>query len=204
MKGTCSMTLRRAALLTAGPLAALGLSTGLAHADTATDLFSGDGISITAPDGLTGPAVEVGGLPPIDSEYEYAGQTLDINGVQYPDAGNVYTDTDIFGGNDTLVDLTPGASIPNSDIFDTYSLLGGAVELEHVDVAAPLDGLTTGSYDALVLDGTAIPLPEALTNALGPDFGLTALDVAVLSDQVSSIAAALDVTPFADILTSLF
>lgn len=201
------MRLQRAALLTAGPLAAIGLSTGLAHADTATDLFSGDGITITAPGGLPGTGDLVGGLPPIDAEYEYASQTLDITNTLdnvSQTTGNVYTDTDIFGANDTLVDLTPGASITNSDFFDTFSFANGAVELEHAYLATPLDGVAAGNFDALVLDGTTIPFPESLSNFLGPDFGLTALDVAVLSDQVSSVAAALDVTPFADVLASLF
>jgi hypothetical protein len=199
------MILQRAALLAAGPLAALGLSTGLAHADpTPVDLFSGDDISITAPDGLTGTPVEVGGLPPIDSEYEYAGQTVDVNRSADLDPANVYTTTDVFGGADKLVDLTPGEPIANSDIFDTYSLAGGAVVLEHAYIADSLAGLDTGSYDAVVLDGTTFALPEALSNALGPDFGLTALDVAILSGQASDAAASLDLTPFIDVLTSLF
>ena len=199
------MNLHRAALLTAGPLAALGLSTALAHADP-VDLFSGDNISITAPDGLTGAGVEVGGLPPIDSAYEYTGQIVDINGVGLPEGStaDVYLTSDIFGGTDTLVDLTPGETIANSDVFDTYSLLGGAVVLEHADVVNGLDGLANGNYDALVVDGTTFALPEALSNTLGPDFGLTALDVTLLSEQASGVAAALDVTPLTDVLTSLF
>jgi hypothetical protein len=117
---------------------------------------------------------------------------------------NVYTDTDLFSGTDTVVDLTPGQPIADSDIFSTFSLFNGAVELEHFNVAVPLDGLATGSYDAVVFDGTPFVVPEFVTNFLGPDFGLTALDVAVLTDQASSVAAALDVTPFLDVLTSLF
>jgi hypothetical protein len=196
------MRLQRAALLAAGPLAALGLSTGLAHADSTT-LFSGDGITITDPAGLPATGTLVGGLPPVDTEYEFANQTVDINGVLDPGT-NVYTDTDLFGGTDTVVDLTPGQPIADSDIFSTFSLFNGAVELEHFNVAVPLDGLTAGSYDAVVFDGTPFVVPEFVTNFLGPDFGLTALDVAVLTDQASNVAAALDVTPFADVLTSLF
>jgi hypothetical protein len=198
------MTLQRAALFTAGSLAALGLSTALAHADETVDLFSGDNISITAPDGLTGAGVEVGGLPPIDSASEYASQTVDINGLADPDKADVYLTSDAFGGTDTLVDLTPGEPIANSDIFDTYSIADGAVVLEHSYVADSLDGLATGNYDAVVVDGTTFALPEALSNALGADFGLTALDVTLLSEQASDAAAALDVTPLIDVLTSLF
>ncbi len=200
------MMLQRAALLTAGPLAALGLSTSLAHADV-QDLFSGDGITITDPNGLMGPPVEVGGLPPLDSEFEYADQTVDINGMLDPHPADVYLDSDAFGGNDTLVDLTPGQPIADSDVFDTFSVGNGALVLEHAaiaDNAFSSLGLEPGSFDAIVLDGNTFVVPESLTNLLGPDFGLTALDIAVLSDQASGAAAALDVTPFMDVLTSLF
>jgi hypothetical protein len=78
------------------------------------------------------------------------------------------------------------------------------VVLEHSFVADSLDGLATGNYDAVVVDGTTFALPEALSNALGADFGLTALDVTLLSEQASDAAAALDVTPLIDVLTSLF
>jgi hypothetical protein len=198
------MTLQRAALLTAGSLAALGLSTALAHADDTVDLFSGDNIAITAPDGLTGAGVAVGGLPPVDTAYEYASQTVDINGLPDADKADVYLVNDVLGGTEKLVDLTPGEPIANSDIFDTFSIADGAVILEHADVADSLDGLATGNYDAVVLDGTTFALPEAVSNALGADFGLTALDVTILSQQASDAATALDVAPFIDVLTSLF
>jgi hypothetical protein len=200
------MTIKRAALLTAGPLVALGLSTALAHAEGEI-LFSGDGYTITDPDTLTG-GVLVGGLAPLDSDYEYAGQplTLDIGDAPQGVTGDVYQATDVFGGSDTLVDLTPGQSIADSDIFDTFSIGNGAVVLQHVDIGDPgALGLTAGGeYNSIDFFGTTFVTPEFLDSALGPDYGLTALDIAVLTEQASSAATALDVTPFADFLTSLF
>lgn len=199
------MTIKRAALLTAGPLVALGLSTALAHAEGET-LFSGDGYTITDPDALTG-GVEVGGVPGLDSDYEYADQPLTLaigdSPVSAP-GSDVYQATDVFGGSDTLVDLTPGQSIADSDIFDTFSIGDGAVVLQHVYIGDPgVDGLTAGEYNSIDFFGTTFVTPEFLDTALGPDYGLTLLDVDVLTQQ-ADVAAALDVTPITDILTSLF
>jgi hypothetical protein len=202
------MIVQRAALITAGPLAALGLSAGLAHADP-VDLFSGDDISITAPDGL-GTGVVVGGLAPIDTAYEYANPGIEINGATFPDVANVYSTTDLFGGSETLVDLNPGQSVADSDVFSTFSFANGSILLEHAYIGdalaagLPTDVSDIGSYDALVVDGTTFALPESLSNLLGPDFGLTALDVAVLSAQASDVAATLDLTPLLDVFTSAF
>jgi hypothetical protein len=203
------MTIKRAALLTAGPLVALGLSTALAHAEgEGEDLFpEADGYSIFDPNALTGTPVLVGGLAPLDSDYEYADQnfTLTIGDVPHDGiTGDVYQATDVFGGTDTLVDLNPGQPIADSDIFDTFSIGNGALVLQHVDITTPLDGLSIGEYNSIDLFGTTFVTPEFLDSALGPDYGLQPLDIVVLTDQASSAATALDVTPFTEFLTSLF
>jgi hypothetical protein len=201
------MTIKRAALLTAGPLVALGLSTALAHADSEdVPVFSGDGYTITDGDALTGGTL-VGGLAPLDSDYLFADQPLTVAIGASPvgeGPGDVYQATDVFGGTDTLVDLTPGASIADSDIFDTFSIGNGAVVLTHVDITTPLDGLAVGEYNSIDLFGTTFVTPEFLNTILGPDYGLQPLDIAVLTEQASVAATALDVTPFTELLTSLF
>lgn len=205
------MKIQRAALLTAGPLVALGLSTALAHAtgDGGEDvlLFSGDGYTITDADALTGGDL-VGGVAPLDSDYLFADQplTLTIGDVPTGVTGDVYQATDVFGGSDTLVDLTPGQSIADSNIFDTFSIGDGAVVLQHVDIGDPgALGLTAGTeYNSIDLFGTTFVTPAFLDTAFGPDYGLQPLDIAVLTEQATSAATALDVTPFTELLTSLF